>query len=103
MEEFKNMTIVVLGGGASGMMAALAAAESGEHDVILLERQARLGRKLLSTGNGRCNLTNLNAGPEHYHGKEAEFCRPALEKLGRCCRRHGSPDISPSGWRSQSG
>ena len=41
------MTILVLGGGASGMMAALSAAERGTHQVILLERQARVGRKLL--------------------------------------------------------
>lgn len=52
------MTILILGGGASGMMAALTAAAQGCR-VILVERQARVGRKLLATGNGRCNLTNL--------------------------------------------
>ena len=51
---------MVLGGGASGMTAAIAAAEQGAK-VVLLERQARLGRKLAATGNGRCNLTNLHA------------------------------------------
>jgi predicted Rossmann fold flavoprotein len=75
------MTILVLGGGASGMMAALTAAESGKHRVMLVERQARVGRKLLATGNGRCNLTNLHAGPTRYHGQEAAFCEPALEKF----------------------
>ena len=60
------MTILVLGGGASGMMAALSAAERGTHQVILLERQARVGRKLLATGNGRCNLTNLHLSPARY-------------------------------------
>ena len=55
-------TVVVIGGGASGMMAALSAAEQG-HRVVLLERQQRLGRKLLATGNGRCNLTNTAAWP----------------------------------------
>ena len=73
-------TVVVIGGGASGMMAALSAAER-ENKVVLLERQQRLGRKLLATGNGRCNLTNTAASPEHYHGAEADFVRPALAKF----------------------
>lgn len=63
------------------MMAALSAARE-PHRVILLERQARVGRKLLSTGNGRCNLTNLHAAPSHYHGLDADFCRPALDAFG---------------------
>ena len=74
--------VVVIGGGASGMLAALTAAEEPGNRVILLERQQRLGRKLLATGNGRCNLTNTAAAPEHYHGAEADFVRPALEKFG---------------------
>ena len=74
--------VVVIGGGASGMLAALTAAEEPGNRVILLERQQRLGRKLLATGNGRCNLTNTAAAPEHYHGAEAAFVRPALEKFG---------------------
>ena len=75
------MTILVLGGGASGMMAALTASESKEHRVILVERQSRVGRKLLATGNGRCNLTNLHADPTWYHGQDVDFCRPALRKF----------------------
>ena len=49
------------------IQAAITAAKGG-HSVTLLERQARVGRKLLSTGNGRCNLTNLNMGLPYYHG-----------------------------------
>ena len=75
-------TVVVIGGGAGGMMAALTAAENAGNRVLLLERQQRLGRKLLATGNGRCNLTNLAASPAHYHGAEAVFVRPALEAFG---------------------
>ena len=75
-------TVAVIGGGASGMMAALTAAEDAESRVLLFERQQRLGRKLLATGNGHCNLTNTAAAPEHYHGAEADFVRPALEKFG---------------------
>jgi len=60
------------------MAAAIAAAESGEHHVTLIERQARVGRKLLSTGNGRCNLTNLELRPENYHGAQPGFSDFAL-------------------------
>ena len=70
------MRVLVIGGGAAGMMAALTAAESG-HAVTLLERQGRVGRKLMATGNGRCNLTNHNVSPAHYHGGEG-FCHHAL-------------------------
>ena len=74
------MNVIVIGGGASGLMAAITAAKGG-HSVTLLERQARVGRKLLSTGNGRCNLTNLNMGLPYYHGQDAAFIRPAFEAL----------------------
>ena len=49
--------VVVIGGGPAGMMAALAAAESG-HEVVLLEKNEKLGKKLYITGKGRCNITN---------------------------------------------
>jgi len=74
-------TIAIIGGGAAGLMAAYAASRSEDHRVILYERQARVGRKLLATGNGRCNLTNLNADVSHYHGQNPAFVRPALEAL----------------------
>ena len=70
------MRVLVIGGGAAGMMAALTAAENG-HAVTLLERQGRVGRKLMATGNGRCNLTNHHVSPAHYHGGEG-FCDHAL-------------------------
>ena len=72
------MVIGVIGGGASGMAAALAAAENPENQVILMERQARVGRKLQATGNGRCNLTNLHAGKQGYHGENADFADYAI-------------------------
>ncbi len=74
------MTVLILGGGASGMAAAIEAATRGAA-VTLLERQSRLGRKLLATGNGRCNLSNLHAAPEHYHGADPDFPRPALSRF----------------------
>ena len=75
------MVIGIIGGGASGMAAALAAAENPNAQVIVFERQARVGKKLLATGNGRCNLTNIHAAQGGYHGEDASFARPALEKF----------------------
>ena len=73
------MTIGIIGGGAAGMAAALAASENPETKIVLLERQARVGRKLAATGNGRCNLTNLHANEGGYHGENPGFAAPALE------------------------
>lgn len=72
------MVIGIIGGGASGMAAALAAAENPDVQVLLFERQARLGRKLQATGNGRCNLTNLHAMEGGYHGNAPDFAKDAL-------------------------
>ena len=76
------MRIGIIGGGASGMAAALAASENPEAQVVVMERQARVGRKLLATGNGRCNLTNLQAGKQGYHGTYPDFVAGALERFG---------------------
>ena len=73
------MKIAIIGAGASGMAAAVTAAASGTDQVLLFERQARVGRKLAATGNGRCNLTNRRTEPVRYHGSGADFVRPALE------------------------
>ena len=75
-------TVIVIGGGASGLMAALTAAKNKDHRVLVLERQQRPGRKLLATGNGRCNLTNSSCSIERYHGADAAFARSALERFG---------------------
>ena len=72
------MVIGIIGAGASGMAAALAAAEAPNVNVILLERQARVGRKLQATGNGRCNLSNIKADRGGYHGTDPEFAKSAI-------------------------
>ena len=71
------MVIGIIGGGASGMAAALAASGNSQNQVIVFERQARVGKKLLATGNGRCNLTNRKAAD--YHGLEPDFTHYALK------------------------
>lgn len=63
------------------MAAALSAAENEQVQVVLMERQARLGRKLQATGNGRCNLTNLHAGERGYHGEESGFSDYAISEF----------------------
>ena len=76
------MTVGIIGGGASGMAAALAAAENPNAEVFLFERQARLGKKLSATGNGRCNLSNLHALEGGYHGQDVRFADFALQTFG---------------------
>ncbi len=76
------MRVLIIGGGASGMIAALTASEQPDNEVLLLERQTRMARKLLATGNGRCNLTNRKLTAANYHGQQPQFCRYALRAFG---------------------
>ena len=71
------MKVLVIGGGASGLTAALTASEDPHSDVHLAERQARVARKLLATGNGRCNLTNRDMDLSHYHGSVCPRWKPS--------------------------
>lgn len=75
------MVIGIIGGGASGMTAAITAAEQPDVQVLLFERQVRVGKKLHATGNGRCNLSNIHAEVSYYHGEEPNFVIPALTAL----------------------
>ena len=63
--------ILIVGGGASGLMAAVAAASEGA-SVTVLEQNEKPGKKLLASGNGKCNLTNLRLDPEQYHADVPE-------------------------------
>lgn len=78
-EQKKTRTVAVVGGGAGGLCAAIAAADAGAC-VTLIERSDRVGKKLLKTGNGRCNLSNLGVAPEAYN--RPEFTAPLLERCG---------------------
>ena len=74
-----DRTGMIVGGGAAGLMAAVAAAESGAH-VTILEHMPRVGKKILSTGNGRCNLTNLVLDGSCYRCGQETF---PMEVIGR--------------------
>ena len=70
----ENYNTIVIGGGASGMIAAVTAAEHGE-SVLLLEKADRLGRKISASGNGRCNM--MNTGVTRYFGA-TEFANEVI-------------------------
>lgn len=72
--------IAIIGGGASGLTAAIAAAERGAQ-VVIFEANERVGKKILSTGNGRCNMTNINADINHYHGEDPSFIHGAASVM----------------------
>ena len=61
-----NKNIAVIGGGASGLIAAIIAASNG-HKVTIFEKNNKLGKKILATGNGRCNIANKNYKLENFH------------------------------------
>ncbi len=73
--------VMVIGGGASGMMAAISAARHGA-EVLLLEHMDRIGKKILSTGNGKCNYTNRAQGLRYYRGENPAFVLPVFSQFG---------------------
>ncbi len=75
--------IVIVGGGASGLSAALSAAQGAPKGtrITVLEGLDRVGKKILATGNGRCNLTNEHIAPEHYHTRRPELLSHLLSEM----------------------
>lgn len=73
--------LLVVGGGAAGMMAAITAAEAGKK-VMIIEKMNRLGKKILATGNGRCNFTNSYLDDTCYRSVNKSFPYLALEQFG---------------------
>lgn len=73
--------IAIVGGGAAGLVAAITAAKSG-CNVTLFEQNDRVGKKILASGNGRCNITNTHLHVEDYFGADPGFTAPALETFG---------------------
>ena len=73
--------VAVIGGGAAGLAACVAALRGGAQ-VCVLERLPRIGKKLLVTGNGRCNLSNLDVSAQSFSGGEEWQIAPVLENFG---------------------
>jgi len=73
----KKCDIIIIGGGAAGMMAGISASRKGG-SVLIVEKNLKLGRKVLVTGNGRCNVTNRYADKSHYYGASPDFVEKVL-------------------------
>jgi predicted Rossmann fold flavoprotein len=71
--------VVVLGGGAAGLMCAMRAGQRGRR-VLLLDHAEKVGKKILISGGGRCNFTNLDARPEAFLSANPHFCKSALAR-----------------------
>lgn len=85
--------VIIIGGGAAGLCAAVYLKQkSPDKSVRVLEALPRVCKKLITTGNGRCNISNKNISLSHYHGENKEFCEYALEKynLSVCEKFFGS-------------
>ncbi|MBQ7916802.1 MAG: aminoacetone oxidase family FAD-binding enzyme [Firmicutes bacterium] len=85
------MQIAIIGGGAAGMTAAIAAAREGA-TVTIFEKMDRVGKKILTTGNGRCNISNEDMDLSHFHGGTRSFIQSVLEKV--------SPEDTREFWES---
>jgi len=76
------MRIVIVGGGASAIAAAITAAKvNKDADITILEKLDRVGKKILSTGNGRCNLTNCDINADFYHSSDKRFADKFISKM----------------------
>ena len=80
-ERIAVKRIIVIGGGASGMVAAIHAKEK-INEVLILEKNERIGKKILATGNGKCNLGNQRLQEECYYCKSPERLRMVLQQYG---------------------
>ena len=77
----KAKNVIIVGGGASGLVAAISAARNGAN-VTIIEQKDRLGKKILSTGNGKCNLTNEYMEIECFRGDDTSIVSKVLDKFG---------------------
>jgi predicted Rossmann fold flavoprotein len=75
----RTTDVVVIGAGAAGLMCAMTAAARGRQ-VLLLDHANKAGKKILMSGGGRCNFTNMWAEPENYFSQNPQFCRSALAR-----------------------
>ena len=74
-----NFDVIVLGGGAAGLLCAIEAGKRGRR-VVLLERAEKIGKKILISGGGRCNFTNLHTQPKNFLSENPHFAKSALAR-----------------------
>ncbi|ARN73509.1 NAD(P)/FAD-dependent oxidoreductase [Oceanicoccus sagamiensis] len=79
MNKQQTTDVVIIGAGAAGLMCAIAAAEEGKQ-VHLLDHANKAGKKILISGGGRCNFTNMYTEPSNYLGHNPHFCKSALNR-----------------------
>ena len=83
-ENFGIFKAVIIGAGASGLALAINLSKKyGGENIALIERLDRVGKKLLTTGNGQCNLTNFDCDLSHFHSKTNGFFSEIIEKYGK--------------------
>ena len=75
----QNFDAIVLGGGAAGLLCAIEAGKRGRR-VVLLERAEKIGKKILISGGGRCNFTNLHTQPKNFLSENPHFAKSALAR-----------------------
>ena len=79
---------MIIGAGAAGLMCAISAAELGK-DVVVLDHANKAGKKILISGGGRCNFTNMFTEPSNYLSANPHFCKSALKRY--TCLLYTSP------------
>jgi len=75
----ESFDAIVLGGGAAGLMCAVEAGKRGRR-VVVLERSNSIGKKILISGGGRCNFTNIHCQPENFISRNPHFAKSALAR-----------------------
>ena len=76
----RSYDVIVVGGGAAGLMCAITAGRRGRR-VLVLEGSNKIGKKILMSGGGRCNFTNLNTRPSNFISENPHFCKSALSRF----------------------
>jgi len=78
----KPWDVIILGAGAAGLFCAITAANCG-HRALVLEKSNKVGKKILMSGGGRCNFTNLHVEPKNYLSHNPHFCKSALSRYSQ--------------------
>ena len=78
----ENFEVVIIGAGAAGLMCALTAGQRGRR-ALIIDHTSRVGEKILISGGGSCNFTNLHLEPKHYVSNNSHFCKSAINRFNQ--------------------